>query len=473
MTTALRRRWDSLSFRLAFYCGLLMVIVLLTTLGVVHLRTVGVMQQALERQVRSASQQLAARHADGGRDAVVTEVQRLLHDGVQSDAEVYLVLDAAGQPVAGNVAPTSVAAALEGSDSGSGRLTVQHPERAVPAWVQWQTFADGTRVVVGQDLRELESLEDVLWSASAASAMVALLLLVGGTFVFRMELERSIGALRRTAARIAAGELQERIDLHGEDDELALLKQDINHMLDRIHQLMEGVRGVSDSVAHNLRTPLTRVSLRLRRAQDPALAPPAQAAEIAAAERDLQELAATFEKLLQIAEAESGTRRRRFGVLALERIADDVVDLYEPLAEAAGMRLVREPADPAAVDGDRDLLADATANLLANAVKYAGPGATVRIGTCTGPAGVLLSVQDDGPGVPAGELARLGQRFHRLDRSRNGYGLGLASVRAIALLHGGDLRFSDARPGLRVELALPLPAAPARAGAAEHCRTAM
>jgi signal transduction histidine kinase len=221
---------------------------------------------------------------------------------------------------------------------------------------------------------------------------------------------------------------------------------------------VSGVRHVSDTIAHNLRTPLTRVVLRLRAAQEPGVPEQVRHAEIAAAQRDLQDLTVTFEKLLQIAEAEAGTRRGRFGRVALHAIADDVVELYEALAEAGGSRLLRE-GDEVAVDGDRDLLADAIANLVDNALKYAGEGVTVRVITRARHDAVVLAVQDDGPGVPHGEHARMGSRFHRLDRSKPGYGLGLASVRAVALLHGGQLLFSDARPGLRAELQLPLPAA--------------
>jgi signal transduction histidine kinase len=138
-------------------------------------------------------------------------------------------------------------------------------------------------------------------------------------------------------------------------------------------------------------------------------------------------------------------------------IATDVLELYEAAAEAQGTVLLREPADAVQLPGDRDLLAGAVANLLDNALKYAGQGAVVRVGTQETPEGVRLSVQDNGPGVPAHELERLGTRFHRVSRDTAGHGLGLASVQAVAALHGGRLRVEDAGPGLRLVIELPRP----------------
>jgi signal transduction histidine kinase len=411
------------------------------------------MHQSIERQVRTASQQLMARYADGGMESVASDIERSLRDDVHSDLEVYLLLDASGRRVAGNIEP--LPPPVGETEVIEPRRALQRSGRPVVAHVHWRALPEGAWLVAGQDLSELELLQQLIGNASAAAAMFALLLLAGGTFLFRVELERSVAALRRTAARIAAGQLQERVALEGDEDEFGLLKHDINQMLDRIQQLMDGVRNVSDSIAHNVRTPLTRVILRLHVAQDEKLPAAARQAEIAAAMQDLQDLTRTFEKLLQIAEAESGSQRRRFRSVALHEIADDVVELYQPVAESRGSRLLREPGGEARVQGDRDLLADALSNLVDNAIKYAGDGATIRVGTAADARSVLLTVQDDGPGVPAGEYERMGSRFYRLDRSRPGYGLGLASVRAMAILHGGALRFENAAPGLRVQMALP------------------
>jgi signal transduction histidine kinase len=200
------------------------------------------------------------------------------------------------------------------------------------------------------------------------------------------------------------------------------------------------------------------VLVRLRAAETGLAADDPQREAVATAIRELEELAVVFEKLLQIAEVEAGARRQQFAPVALHVIADDVAELYEAVAEMQGITLLREPADMALALGDRDLLAGAAANLLDNALKYAAngrTGATVRIGTHTVDGRAQLFVQDDGPGIPPAEYERIGVRFHRLDRSTPGHGLGLASVKAVVALHGGRLAFGDARPGLRACIDLP------------------
>ncbi|MET3477082.1 sensor histidine kinase [Variovorax atrisoli] len=453
MTAALRRLWRSVGFRLAFYYGLLVVITMLAALAIVYMQTVGVLQQRMVRQVAASMQQLMVRYDARGADGVAGEISNALSDGRNSDNEIYLLTDREGNKLAGNLDQMP----SQAPDAGDGvHRRVVRSGQTVIAYLVMRTLPDGGMLVVGHDLRDQESIESLVASASAAAGIVAVLLLIGGTFVFRQELERSVGAVRRTAVRIAAGELQERVEPSGEEDEFALLEHDINAMLDRIQSLMDGVRHVSNTIAHNLRTPLTRVLVRLRAVEAGLDAGDPQRDAVSTAIRELEELAVVFEKLLQIAEVEAGARRQQFAPVALHVIADDVAELYEAVAEVRGIALLREPADMAVALGDRDLLAGAAANLLDNALKYAGTGATVRIGTHTVDGRAQLFVQDDGPGIPRTEHERIGVRFHRLDRSVPGHGLGLASVLAVVALHGGRLDFADAKPGLRACIDLPM-----------------
>ncbi|MET3183048.1 UNVERIFIED_ORG: signal transduction histidine kinase [Variovorax guangxiensis] len=453
MTAALRRLWRSVGFRLAFYYGLLVAITMLAALAIVYMQTVGVLQQRMVRQVAASMQQLMVRYDARGADGVAGEISNALSDGRNSDNEIYLLTDREGNKLAGNLDQMP----SQAPDAGDGvHRRVVRAGQTVIAYLVMRPLPDGGLLVVGHDLRDQESIESLVASASAAAGIVAVLLLIGGTFVFRQELERSVGAVRRTAARIAAGELQERVEPSGEEDEFALLEHDINAMLDRIQSLMDGVRHVSNTIAHNLRTPLTRVLVRLRAAEAGLGEDDPQREAVASAIRELEELAVVFEKLLQIAEVEAGARRQQFAPVALHVIADDVAELYEAVAELRGIALLREPADMAMALGDRDLLAGAAANLLDNALKYAGSGATVRVGTHTVDGRAQLFVQDDGPGIPHAEHERIGVRFHRLDRSVPGHGLGLASVLAVVALHGGRLDFADAKPGLRACIDLPM-----------------
>lgn len=451
-------------FRLACYVALLVAMTLFAALSIVYLQTVGVMQQRLVHAITHESTQLEARFQNGnGLDAVAAAMQDMLADGRSTDDELMALIDPGGRMRAGNLdlLPERLA-------PGPTQRQVVRNGRTVSGHLLVRALPDGSLLVVGRDLRDQEAIETLVLQASMAAMVVATLLLVGGTFVFREMLDRSVGAIRATATRIAAGNLQERIALSGQEDEFELLNHDLNHMLDRIQSLMDGVRHVSDTMAHNLRTPLTRSLLRLRHAQmqRPTLStsptPPSLAAQpslqetMDATAQDLQELATMCDKLLQIAEAEAGTRRMPFAALPLGALAADVCEMYEAVADAQGAHLQHLPGDDPAVLGDADLLASALANLLDNALKYAGEGAVVSVETLHTAQHAVLTVQDNGPGVDPAHWDRLGTRFHRLARAVPGHGLGLASVRAIVQLHGGTMAFGDARRGLRVQLTLPL-----------------
>jgi signal transduction histidine kinase len=306
-----------------------------------------------------------------------------------------------------------------------------------------------------QDQREIEQL---VWRALLAGGAAALLLAIGGAVLFRRQLEHRVSAIRRTAREIEAGDLTRRIPVSGVEDEFARLNRDINSMLDRIEHLMDGVRHVSNAIAHDLRTPLGRIRSRLEEALRPGNNNAAQLAGTARfAIQQVDDLIQMLERLLQIAEAEAGARRASFTLVPLGSVVSDVVELYDATAEAERIALVWEiESDPVTL-GDRNLLASALVNLIDNALKYAGSGATVRVRAAQEPDTVSIVVQDDGPGVPSGERSRVVDRFYRLDRSRSlpGNGLGLSIVTAIASLHWGKLYLEDAKPGLIARIVLP------------------
>jgi len=226
-------------------------------------------------------------------------------------------------------------------------------------------------------------------------------------------------------------------------------------MLDRIHGLMEGVRHVSNTIAHNIRTPLSRVLARLYTAQNASKPAEALPAAVGFAIAEIQDLNIVFDKLLRIAEVESGARRQTFAAVSLNEIAINALDLYDAVAEAKGLTLTHTFEAEPSVTGDGDLLANAVANLIDNAIKYTPNGGTVHVDTHREGASVTLTVRDNGRGIPEEERARVGTRFYRLDRAVPGWGLGLASVMAIARLHGGSLQLADAAPGLIARLVLP------------------
>ncbi len=385
---------------------------------------------------------------------LVREIDQELNDGIDSDSEIFLLTSPSGTPLAGNLS--------RWPDAVTPRRQLVNREvirngKVSSARLMIQPFPDGGTLYVGRDLSEQRAIRDLVLHALDATAVIALVLVALGAYLFRRQLEARIADIGRTARAIGAGDLQSRITISG-DDEFARLSVDINRMLDRIEQLMDGVRHVSNAIAHDLRTPLSRVRSGLDEAlrHDPTI--PGLSAAARTAIESIDELILVFNKLLQIAEAESGVRTAAFSAVDLQCIVQDMSELYDAAAEESGVRLRVVTRSAVWACGDRDLLASAVASLIDNAIKYAGSGNQVDLGAYQTTGGASVVVEDDGPGVPEPELSRLPERFYRMDRARSqpGNGLGLAIVSAIASLHGGRLQLANATPGLRVSIELPL-----------------
>ncbi|MEA3292517.1 MAG: HAMP domain-containing sensor histidine kinase, partial [Pseudomonadota bacterium] len=266
-----------------------------------------------------------------------------------------------------------------------------------------------------------------------------------------------IESINTTSREIMSGDLSRRIPTRGSGDDFDLLAGNLNAMLDRIQALMEDVRRVSDNIAHDLRTPLARLRNRLELLKTDADAdsPDSQAVEQAVAEAD--GLLATFNALLRIARIEAEQRREAFEQVALDTVVQDVAEFYEPLAEDKAQRLLLDLQPGIRLQGDRDLLFQALANLLDNAIKYTPRGGRIEISLQSSEIGVRLIVADNGPGIPVEAREKVLQRFFRMEESRTtpGNGLGLSLVAAVAKLHGITIRLEDNRPGLRVVWELP------------------
>ena len=322
-------------------------------------------------------------------------------------------------------------------------------------------------LLVGQDETERQRLRQLLTEGVLSTSGIAITLAFLGAWLMRRAMQARLRPAFTTAAAIAAGDLGSRVALTGRDDEFDRLSATMNTMLDRIGTLMDGVRGVSDAIAHDLRTPIARARAKLEEALANAGRPatPEGAALRAAVERgiaDLDGIARIFRALLRIAEAEAGSRRAAFSSFDLVPVLADAGEIYEAAAEARGQRLTTALPEALELLGDRDLLLQAVANLLDNAIKFTPPGGEVRLSAAATEAGIEVVVEDDGPGMRPGDRERAGQRFFRADASRAtpGSGLGLALVQAVAGLHGGELILEDTDPeaeppGLRAVLSLP------------------
>ena len=445
----------SIAAKLVLGYGLLSTASIVAVSAVFYVGTIGVLDQNIDGKIIAVSDRMIEQYQAQSAPALEREVNRQLSDGIDSDREIFLLLDPAGRRMAGNL--TSWPAPVAGE-----RLLkadVVRDGRNTPARLFLRPLNDGGMLVVGRDLSEQESIRTLVWRSLGTGAAVSLLLTVLGAALFRQQIEGRLGIIRRTAEQIEAGDLSRRIPVSG-DDEFGRLNRDINRMLDRIELLMDGIRHVSNAIAHDLRTPLSRIRSKL----DDAVRHPPRLDLLGSAAHDaiddIDELIRLFERLLQIAEAESGVRAQHFDSVDLNRIAQDIADMYEASAEDQQVTLALQLAPQALVQGERNLLASAVASLLDNALKYAGAGAAIVVRTELRAGGVSIAVCDNGPGIPDEERGKVTQRFYRLDKSRNlpGNGLGLSIVSATATLHGGALELDDGAPGLVARIALPAPA---------------
>lgn len=344
------------------------------------------------------------------------------------------------------------------------------PDAAPGRWASAKVFvlSGGFNLLVGRDMQELEGIQSTIARTVAwGLAITALLALLGGVMMSR-SLARRLGSINDSIGRIMAGDLHQRLPSSGSGDEFDQLVVNVNRMLDRIEALMGDVQQVSDSIAHDLRTPLARLRNRLEdlraRGGGVPLEHEAWRRDVDDAIGEADALLATFNALLRIARIEASARRQRFTDVDLAALLADVAALYEPLAEERGQHLtLRADAgvdgDQASrVRGDRDLLFQALANLVDNATKYAPAGGRIDLGLGREDGATVVTVSDDGPGIPAAARERVLQRFWRLDDSRStpGSGLGLSLVDAVVRLHGATMELADNDPGLRVVLRFPV-----------------
>ena len=323
----------------------------------------------------------------------------------------------------------------------------------------------GFRLLVGRDLEERERIYAIIANAGRWSiALVVVLGLGGGFFVSRRVLKR-IDAMTDKAQVIMAGDLAGRLPVAGTGDELDRLADNLNAMLERIEGLMGGLKEVSDNIAHDLKTPLTRLRNRCEQALRGARGEAEYRAVLESTIAELDDLIRTFDALLMIARAEFGHARDNMAEFDAAAIVRDVGELYEPLADEKGLALKVDAATEAPVRGNRELISQALANLIDNAIKYAAPesdkvnGAPTEIVVKAGADAdrITLTVADHGPGIAVADRGRVVERFVRLEQSRSqpGSGLGLSFAAAVARLHGGELRLEDNEPGLKSIIALP------------------
>lgn len=450
----LNRLLHTTGFRYALlYAGLFGASVLVL-FGVVYWDTVGHMERQLKEVIEADVQSLKGDFQEGG----INDLRRSVDDRIASNRHrqnLYLLQDGNGVRVAGNLATRDPAPGWQ-----ENRRTVSGADGSEDHLILGRgvSLPNGIYLFVAQDAYQLEEIRELMVSAFGWAFLMVAVLAVGGGLAMSAGLLHRVETVNRTAQDIVQGDLSRRIPTRGTNDEFDQLAANLNRMLERIQSLMEGLRQVSNDIAHDLRTPLGRLRQRLEGARLKARTVADYETAVDRAIVDTDAILETFAALLRIAQVESGSRRSKFTEINLSQLLHTVVEAYTPVAEDSRHGLVSDIAPETAIRGDRELLTQMFANLIENALRHTPPGTEVSVLLQSSPAGPVAAVADRGPGISEPERQKVFQRFYRLDSSRTtpGSGLGLALVAAVAELHGVNIELSDNQPGSRIMLRFPL-----------------
>jgi len=431
--------WRTTTARLTVLYGLIFALGILALLGVVYWQSALYLNHRADRIIKARAEVFMRA---GPADLPGHIRQGLAIDG--AEVNIYALFSRDGAPIVGNLGrmPPRLT-----PDGGTINLppTPDFPNQArvIARRLPW-----GEILVVGRDVSQLVEMRGIVLEALAWSAVV--IILTGFVLGAALSLDplRRVRALQAAGREIAAGDLKQRMPVSQRHDELDMFATTVNHMIEEVERLMVEVKGATETIAHDLRTPLTRARARLSRLQHALGEDDPRAEEALWVIDEIDAALGRFTAILRISELEARHRREGFVTIDPADLARQAADLYGPLAEERGVALAAL-GEGAPIEADPKLLFEALSNLVDNAIKFTPSGGRVQVRAEAGP---RLVVEDDGPGVPESEQASVLQRFYRGERDRltPGSGLGLSIVQAIVRLHGFSLRLEDARPGLRV-----------------------
>lgn len=435
----------SSALRVAALAAGLVVLVCGLGFGWGYLRVAGVLRDQLDAAIASDAQDFLQDYENLGPSGLVASVA----DAARRRGGLVLLQTVDGSAIAGNIGGAPLA--LQGFSTL--RLPDGRDVRAIGA-----LLPRGLNLIVAADLAPVRRGAAALTATLPVAGLVAALAALVLGFLVARRLERRLRAVSDAAGAVIAGDLSRRLPETGRGDEFDRLSATTNAVLARVEALVDGLQATTTSIAHDLRSPLFRLRQSLEAALARSREPSQDTATLEISLAELDGVLATFSALLRIARAEAGLGNAGFVAVDLSELVARVTETYEAVAEEAGQSLHADIAPGQNLRADPDLLRQALANLIENALTHGGPAVAVHVALCPGADNaVTLAVSDNGPGIPPEEYGRVLQRFHRLDSSRHtpGTGLGLALVAAVARLHGARLHLGDAAPGLKVTLAFP------------------
>lgn len=451
------RIFRTTGFRLAaLYAGLFGLSVLVL-FGVIYWITSDALRQQLAANIEGEVAALVEYHQTGGLSHAAGAIEQRLASGLHP-MTFYLLLDPENRKIAGNLPRLSPSNGWQklptprepGEDSGDDpEDDGEHRLLALGA-----ALPDGSFLLVGEDAYRIVEVEEAIVRAFGWAFGVTVLLGAVGGGVLSLGFLRRVDAINRTSRAIIDGRLADRVPTRGTGDELDRLALNLNEMLDRVQALMDSLRQVSSDIAHDLRTPLSRLRQRLEGARLQAGRIEDYEAVIDQAIADTDAILKTFTALLRIAQIEAGTRKSAFSTVDLSSVFRSIVEAYGAVAEDRRQTLSAKIAPDIRVRGDRELLTQMLANLVENAIRHTPAETHIELALERRPAGPLGIVADNGPGIPAEAREKVFRRFFRLERSRStaGSGLGLSLVAAVADIHGIAITLADNEPGLEVLL---------------------
>ncbi|MGF7163285.1 signal transduction histidine kinase [Rhodoligotrophos appendicifer] len=439
----------STPFRLAIAFAA-MVVAGYAVAGLIVLRSIEAdLAKRLDRSVSDTYLVLIGAYGEKELDDLVSSV--VTHVNL-SDAEdeIFLLVGENGTQLAGNI---------RARDFPAGWSTLSPAALGVPGDESYRVYSgsfDGNQLVVGMSFAETDEIQDIALASFAWASIVVFLLATAGSVLLAARVQRRMDALGGTMAKVSEGDLTVRVPLLGNGDDIDVASQQINSALDRLSALIEGIKQVSTDIAHDLKTPLNRLMVHIEMAigREAKGLPAGQ--ELSLAQIEGEQINATFDALLRIAQIESGARKARFTAINLQDIVETIHEAYEGVANDAGksFELVGEPSTSSRILGDRDLLLQMVSNLVENSIRHCPAGSHLTLALSAADGAASISVIDNGPGIPEIEREKVLRRLYRLEKSRStpGSGLGLSLIKAIADLHGAELTLADNGPGLKVSV---------------------
>ncbi len=455
-----RKLFHSYTFRLALLYALIFSVSTLILFNFFYLFTASYMSQQMDNTIVAEIQGLAEQYDRTGLNGLSRLIAERINRSQNTGNSLYLLTNYTLDPLIGNLDSWPRDAIIEDEKWLEFSLEVgEDTTQTHLARARIFRLADGQYgLLVGRDIQQLiDTKRRIIQALTWGLVIMVILAFVGGLFLSRRTV-RKIERINQTARSIMSGDLSRRVEISNRNDDFDQLAGNLNEMLDRIQALMEDIRRVSDNIAHDLRTPLTRLRQHMEQTRREMEAQFLPAASLEGAIQEADSLLTTFNALLRIAKIEAGQLARDFVELDWRTLVEDVAEFYEPLAEEKQQQLTVEPCHPLQAMGDRDLLFQALANVIENAIKYTPADGRITVTLSQEDNDAVIVIADDGPGIPDEEREKVFRRFYRLDRSRStsGNGLGLSMVSAIVSIHQGSIQLMNNQPGLQTVMRFPL-----------------